>query len=488
MMKPCKILLAAIVSLLPLGSVWAQSDVRYQARDVEIVHEDDLLTVSMAVDLSVLEPDRNAQILLVPVLYGEGGSARLRPVGIYSRGRFYSLARSGRTATPLNAGDFQFYEKDKPDLLSYTDSLPYEDWMDGAFLRIDTEISGCCGAALGHAESEALAVYDEPEPEIIEFIPHFVYVRPEAEAVVKERSISGEAYVIFESGKSEVAPKYRNNETELAKIRSTIDSVRFDADIVITQISLCGYSSPEGKYAKNEELARKRTEAIRDYVSGLYNLPGDIYATASVAENWEGLRAAVEAADQLKNRDKILEIIDSDLDPDRKEAQIKAFSRDYSYLSKEIFPTLRRTDYQIRFTVRSYTTPEEILAMMRTRPYNLSLNEFFLLSQQYVTGTPEFNEVFATAAFVYPEDATANINAANAAMSVGDLESAARYLEKAGDSGLARYSRGLLEALRGHFEQAARYFTSAELSGVPQAGAQLSLVTAILDQQEQLAK
>lgn len=488
MKKTVITLLAAIVSLLVCGNAGAQADTRYAARNVEIVHEDDALTVSMNLHLSLLEPEKNAEIVLVPVLYNGDDALKLRPVSIYSRGRFYSLARAGRTATPLSTADLQFYVKDKPDVLSYTDSVPYEDWMDGASLRIDTEQSGCCGSFLGHAESEPIAKYEEPEPEIIEYVPDFVYVRPEAEAVVKERSISGEAYVIFKAGKSEVVPDYQDNEAELAKIRATIDSVRFDPDIIITEIALCGYSSPDGKFAKNGELAQKRTEAIRDYVSGLYNLPDDLYSTESVAENWEGLRAAVEASDQLKNRDKILDIIDSDIDPDKKEAKLKAFSKDYNYLSKEIFPTLRRTDYRIRFTVRSYTTTAEILDIMRTRPYNLSLNEFFLLSQEYSTGTPAFNEVFATAAIIYPNDETANINAANAAMSVGDLNRASRYLDRAGDSALARYSKGLLEGLRGNFTQAAKYFSSAELSGVPQASAQLSLVKAILAQQELLKK
>ena len=484
MKKIATYILAAAALLIAGLSARAQSDTRYTAKNVSLTHEEEVLQVAMDLDLSVLEPDRDATVMLVPVLYHGDDAVRLRPVGIYSRGRFYRIARATRNAEPLHPGDLQFYEKDCPDILAYMDSVPYEEWMDGASLRIDTEVTGCCDRALYSSSGPVLARYEEPEPAPIPFVANYVYVRPDASVEVKERSISGEAYVVFKAGRSEVETGYQNNEAELAKIRATIDSVRVDEDIVITMIALRGYSSPDGKYAKNDELSRKRTESIRGYVSGLYNLPGDIYRTESVAENWDGLRAAVEASDQLKNREKILEIIDSDLDPDKKEARLKGFSKDYNYLSKEIFPLLRRTDYRISYTVRTYTTSEEIRQIMHTRPQNLSINEFFLLSQDYRPGTPEFNEVFAVMARVYPDDETANINAANAAMSMGDYTRAARYLELSGDSAIARYTKGVYEALQGRYETAAKYFASAEVSGVSEASGALSLVHSILARRE----
>lgn len=479
-----KTILSAAVLLFAGLSARAQSDTRIAVENVALTHEEDILHVVMDIDLSVIDPDRSETVTLIPVLYHGEDQAKMPPVGIYSRGRFYQLARAQRTADPVKPGEFVYRDKDCPEKLHYGVNLAYEEWMDGASLRIDTQVTGCCEKSLYSQTGPVLARYEEPEPEPIAFVPKYVYIRPDATVEVKERSISGEAYVVFQAGKSEVVPTYKANEAELAKIRATIDSVRVDEDIIITMIALRGYSSPDGKYAKNDELSRKRTESIRGYVSGLYSLPGDIYRTESVAENWEGLRAAVEASDKLKNREKILEIIDADLDPDKKEARIKAFAKDYNYLSKEIFPLLRRTDYRISYTVRTYTTTDEIRQIMQTRPQNLSINEFFLLSQDYRPGTREFNEVFAVMARVYPGDPTANINAANAAMTVGDYARAARYLELAGDGSVARYTRGVLEALQGNYQQAAKYFTSSEVSGVSEATAALANVKAILAREE----
>ena len=87
----------------------------------------------------------------------------------------------------------------------------------------------------------------------------------------------------------------------------------------------------------------------------------------------------------------------------------------------------------ITYEVRKYTDVNEIRQVFKTRPQNLSLNELFLLSQSYQPGSPEFDEVFDVAVRMFPEDPTANINAASASISRGDLDSAAKFLNRVGD-------------------------------------------------------
>ena len=232
----------------------------------------------------------------------------------------------------------------------------------------------------------------------------------------------------------------------------------------------------------NQNLSEKRVEAIRAYVEALFELPEDMWHAEAAGENWEGFRAAVEAATNLPNKAKILELIDSDLEPDRKEYKISKFSRDYKIIFNDIYPMLRRTDYKVMYTVRSYTSVEEVRQILETKPWNLSLKEFFLAAEGLEPGTPEFNKVFSIAARVFPDDPVAQINAANSAMAMGDLDSAAVLLERAGDSPEARYAKGVLAALREDWETAARYFSSADLSGLDKAAEALAVVQKILEQ------
>ncbi len=471
-----------LIALAAAVSAYAQNPVS----NPTLTHDGDNMVVTMDLDLSKIAP--KGSVSLIPVLFKGDYSETLSPVGVYGRNLYYSLARQERKEPPFEDAGMQYLLKDAPKTLPYSCTIPYADWMDGASLRVDTETVKCCGRGSDLAQGEPIAKFEDPMPKLIEYTPVFLHVRPEAEAVVKERSVSGEAYVIFPSGKTAVDPKFKSNKSELDKIRATIDSVRIDPDIQITGIALKGYSSPEGKYASNEKLSIARTESIKQYVSGLFDsIDENVFKAEAVAENWDGLRAAIEASDYA-NKAKLIEVIDSNLAPDKKEARLKSkFAKDWKKMSADIFPLLRRTDYKVGFTVRSYTTPEEIRQVMKTKPQNLSINEFFLAAQGYEPGTPEFNEVFGIAAAVYPNDPVANLNAANAAMGLGLYERAANYLERAGESPKARYTRGVLAALTENFDEALSQFNSAAKSGVKEAKQAAELVKSIIDQRAELA-
>ncbi|MBR6346864.1 MAG: DUF3868 domain-containing protein [Bacteroidales bacterium] len=479
--------ITAVVAALMVGAVaFAQS---VKVNDAVLEHNEDRLDIAFNVNMEDIDPSGNNAAILIPVLFNGSDSLSLAPIEVYGRRQYIHIQRAVRDSEPFENENYKFSVRDMPENLEYKDTVAWAGWMDGASLRLDAWKSNCCGKGSLNLvdKGEPFATYEEPMPPIIVYTPNYIWLHPTAEAVVKERSVSGEAYVVFPSGKSAVDPAYRKNSEELQKIRNTIDSVRVDPDITIKEVVLKGYSSPEGKYSSNEKLSEQRTEAIREYVSGLFEMPEDVFHAESVAENWDGLRAEV-AATEWKNRDKLLEIIDSDLDPDKKEARLKSkYPKDWKKLSNEIFPLLRRTDYKVGFTVRSYTTADEIREIMRTKPQNLSINEFFLASEGYASGTAEFNEVFAIAAEVFPDDPVANVNAANAAMTVGDLDGAERYLELAGDDANVRYTRGVLAALRDDMETAQKYFASAELSGVKQAKAARELVESIIAQRAELA-
>ncbi|MBR1887831.1 MAG: hypothetical protein IJ813_05135 [Bacteroidales bacterium] len=148
---------------------------------------------------------------------------------------------------------------------------------------------------------------------------------------------------------------------------------------------------------------------------------------------------------------------------------------------KDVFPLLRRTDYRVSYTVRSYTTTEDARRILRTAPDKLSITEFFLAAKGYEMGTYEFDEVFKIAARIYPDNEVVNINAANAAMSLGSLQAAEGYLQRAGDSPVARYTKGVLCALQEDWEGAVMFFTSAKASGVPEADAALTVAKELLE-------
>lgn len=463
MKKICYIMLA----LLGMGVVAeAQTPKQPVVNGVAISHfkmerNGGYIAVDMMLDFSDLDVDANRAVLLTPRLVNGADSLDLPAVGIYSRRRYYFYVRNGESM--LSGSEEQSYKaSQKPDSLLYNKVVPYAGWMNGATLSLHREDYGCCHTLLA-AQNGMLGRHIEA------FFPTLVYVSPAAERV-KSRSLEGSAYIDFPVNKTVIYPDYRRNTAELGKIQATIDSVRNDRDITITSVWLKGYASPESPYAHNKGLAIGRTAALKQYLGQLYNFSPGIIQTDYEPEDWKGLRRYVEQTN-LAHRTEILAIIDSDMEPDAKEWKIKkTYPEDYRFLLQNCYPALRHTDYRIAYNIRSYSNVEEIKNVLKVQPQKLSLNEFYLVAQEYEPGTDEFSEVYETAVRMYPTDETANLNAANAAMRRGDLDGAERYLAKAGQSPEAVYTRGALAIRKQDYDTARRYLGEAKALGVEQAG------------------
>lgn len=433
---------------------------------VNLTHDGKYMSVDMTLGLEELKVDGNRAVLLTPLLVNGADSVELPSVGVYGRRRYYFYVRNGESML-TGKEEMSYKASDKPKSLIYNKVLPYQEWMNGAELSLRRSDYGCCHTLLA-GQAGTLGNFTET----VAFFPELVYVRPAAETV-KHRSLEGSAFIDFPVNRTEINPEYRRNTVELGKIRSTIDSVRGDRDVTITQVWLKGYASPESPYAHNKELAIGRTEALKVYIQQLYKFEEGVISTDYEPEDWAGLRRYVEQTN-LDHRTEILALIDSDMEPDAKEWKIKSsYPAEYRFLLQECYPALRHTDYRIAYDIRSYSNAEEIKRLVRTQPQKLSLNEFYIAAQEYEPGSDEFAEVFETAVRMYPSDETANLNAANAAMRRGDLDGAERYLAKSGNTPEAVYARGALAIRRGDYDAARRYLNEAKTLGVEQAAATL---------------
>ena len=309
-------------------------------------------------------------------------------------------------------------------------------------------------------------------------MPTVAFVSPAVEAV-KNRAEEGRAYLDFPVNQTKIYPEYRRNPSELEKIKATVDVVKNDANTQITEIDITGYASPEGRYASNARLAQGRAEALKKYVMDSYGFKSDLFRVNSVAEDWDGLRDYV-AKSNLPRKDEILFIIDKDEnDLDLKEGRIKALDggKIYASLLQDCYPGLRHSDYTVRYVVRGFNV-EEAKQIIKTRPQQLSLQEMYLVAQTYAKGSKEFNEVFDVAVRMFPDDPTANINAAAIELQRGDLQQAARYLDKADAQASATLNnRGVLNLLQGDLDQAEINFKKAQSLGSAEAGANLKEVS-----------
>lgn len=459
----CYALLAAPMVMQAQDEAPRLGDRTIVVENMKVVHTDNNLVLDFDLNMDSLDLPANTRLVFTPVVQNRETSRAMGSVIVNGRRQDISFRRSGYRQYPDDVVSVR-RKNHTAQSVHYSAVLPYEDWMKNADVAFAEDLCGC-GDIL--AENTHV-VYRLRTP----FMP---FVRPAAEAR-KERREEGRAFIDFPVDKIELYPEYRNNPRELAKIIETINVVRNDKNTSITGIEIHGYASPESPYEHNAYLAENRARTLKDYVCRLMKLDNRIFSVSSTPEDWEGLRNYV-ASGNLKHKTQILAEIDNkQLNPDTKEWRIKmTYPEDYRFMLDNWYPALRHSDYVVKYTVRPFSV-EEAKEILKTKPQQLSLEEMFLVAQTYEPGSREFNEVMETAVRMYPDDPTANINAACTRMEQNDLEGARRYLDKAGNSPEATYARGVLAMKQGRTDEARRLLQQARDAGIINAQKNLDIL------------
>ena len=453
-----RLIITALAVVAAFSSAYAQPLKEYMTEPVDwkMFQKDGIMDVDLTVSLGSLDIRNNSLVTLTPRLVNDADTLLLSTVGFYSRRRWIYYERNEKRI-PDGFKDTSLKEKDMPDQWSWNESVPYSNWMNGAELELLRQVYGCCND-LKYEDVVKVCGYTRYEP-------RFIFVAPMMEQT-KTRHIKGSAYVDFPVSQTVIYPDYRNNKVEIGKILSTIDTLKSDGDIEIKSLAIKGFASPESPYENNTRLAKGRTQALKEYVSALYHFPENFILTSYEPENWEGLKEYVQAS-SISHKQEILDIIDiTDRDPDTKEWILKSrYPAEYKLLLADCYPGLRRSDYYIEYTIRSYQDIDEIERVFRQSPGKLSLHELYRLSSKYEEGSPEYERVFEVAVTLYPDDEVANLNAASSEMKAGRFDRVGRYLSKAGDSAEADYLRGVYSYLTDDNDSALAYFRKSADAG-----------------------
>lgn len=471
-----KIYLSAALMLVTLGTVTAGTPQDIPVRVVchDLVQKGD----SLYIDAEIYLPGQintNRSLTLTPVLESAGQREGLPSIRMNGKRRNKIYKREIALGNLDEVPHFAVLTSDDtPEhIVSYKMAIAWESWMKEARLVLQPDLCGCGKEVPASPLLIADKIRMRPT-ERYRVHPVFVYIKPQAETE-KHRAEAGTAYLDFQVGKTQILPDYRNNAAELSKIDATIHTVTADKNITLKGIALKGYASPEGSYASNQRLAIGRVQALRDYIRSKNDFPVSFFTLDAVAEDWDGFKTRAEADLDIPAHEEVLSIIDNDEEPDRKEAQLRALKGGtaYRYVLNVLFPSLRRSEYRIDYTVRFFTV-EEGREIIKTHPAQLSLSEMFAVANSYEPGSEEYNRIFDIAVRLYATDPIANLNAANIALAKDDLTAARQYLTKAGNSPEAIHARGILALLEDHLEEAGVLLRQAADAGIKEAETNLS--------------
>lgn len=451
---------------ITLTGVKKKQNTQMSIDNYQVTQTDQKTIVTMDFVLDLMEVKSARYRAFTPIIRSKDGSQMQRMKSLLVTGRVQDIIFERDGIDPLYIDNCETVrrEKDEPQRVSYTDLIDRAPWHKGAEVWLECDLCGCGDTLkseqvlLGRLKSD----------------PVFYFADSVPAPTKKVRNLHGTAFINFVVNRWEMKPDYMDNRRELRKITDTLDVMTADPNIFVKLIKIHGWASPESPYEHNRMLATNRAQSLTDYVRHAYNLPASVFAKPEATpENWIGLREAVEqlSLDVLPHRAEILDLIDDDtIEPDPKEWRIKAkYPQEYQYLLKNVYPHLRRSDYEITFEYKEFTL-DEAKEIYKTKPYQLSVRELWDVANTFEPGSDEYNRVIQTAVNLYPENTEVAVNLANIALQQNDLLKAETLLERAGDSAAADNARAVLYMKQGRWTDAEAALSRAQSKGLDVTG------------------
>ena len=287
------------------------------------------------------------------------------------------------------------------------------------------------------------------------------YITPDEELAPKVVSRHLSVYVDYPAGGVSVNPKYGNNRAELAKLEEHLKPLLQSGNGGVTKIRITGYASPDGSTKENERLAGNRSIRFKTYLQKQYNLPDNGLVTVDwVGEDWDGLKELIAKSDK-KYSGRVLAIFQLTDDPDNRRKQIRAMDNGavYKDIEKSFFGRLRRMELTVETKGQSIPVSDpQLIEQIYSQPEKVALTDFIRAASLYRPGTDQYREIYELAAYTYPSCAVVQLNAAAAALSQGDKESARYFFQQVGSDLRAYNNLGVLSLMDGDKEAAMSYF------------------------------
>ena len=270
-----------------------------------------------------------------------------------------------------------------------------------------------------------------------------------------------EAAVKFLIGQANLRGSELNSQT-IQDFIKTLKNIKNDEEsLVLNNIEVSAYASPDGSYSLNEKLAEKRSSVSEGYVN--QQLKQQKLATnvdtKFTAEDWEGFQALVTASN-LPDKDIILRVLSMYEDPEQREREIRNVAIVYKELADAVLPELRRARMVINYDVIG-RSDDAILALVDSDPSKLSLEELLYAANILATSDTQKQSILNNAIKYYPNNYRAYNNLGMLAMQQGDNDSAQRYLRQAlgidANAPEPNVNLGMLALQNGQFKDAEMY-------------------------------
>lgn len=416
--KSVSILYPAFFSMLLAGCATVKTDRQVYVSPVRTLTPDS--TSSVQVDVTVHVPEkafsRRSRLIVVPQLMQHDRMlAELTPV-------------------VLDAPIYQKKMERRKELEDYRD--PYAPWAQGvehnrAYDLVyrervfvpDSISAGQIVAVLSADGCGSCGVVDTIDVAYISNLPNLIepkkslqlnWIEPEFVIRPKVMKGRGEALLQFVINRYDINLSLGRNREEMNRMLGTLQGIVNDTLATLNSVSIYGMASADGPFAFNTTLSRNRANSARKWLENQLNINLEDNIRFSIGSRPEGWLPVLEAmrADRHPDTLQVKNILDkyNAENDDVAERYIRRLACwpdiRAKYLQKD-----RKVEYEYTYTIKSFTTDEELLSFYATRPD--AFNEEELLRVSTLKQTPEEKkEVYQTILHYFPESQVAANNLA----------------------------------------------------------------------------
>jgi len=458
-------------------------EVKYETTPPILSEKGDSVTVTIKGTFPQKYFARKAAMQYQPVLVYTGGQTELKPITLKGE----KVTGEGIPIKYKEGGSF-----------TYTTTFPYKPEMNTSMLTVAPVIYEAKEKTYTKKNEikEKAKFIELPSRDLV---PGVIYtptrIMLDENTLVadhgyqKEVIVSKTGMVYFKKNKYDLDLKYGLNKTDPAKNALGDVGNFIHQGWKIKSIDMNGWASPEGEETFNANLSENRSktgqkwltdqfqawakEANKDNkdkkaVKAAVEAAGkDVNVTlAHHGPDWNGFLKEVQNSD-LKDKDKILNVVNSADDPKKKEQEIRNMILIYPQIEEKLLPPLRRCEvtanlYEPRFT------DEELSKYAISDPSKLKVEE--LLYAGTLTTDPATKlTIYDNAAKQYPNNWKALNNAASANIAKGNYAKANDYLVKAQgiapNNGIIENNIGVVAAKQKDFKKAEAQFKKAQQLG-----------------------
>jgi len=294
------------------------------------------------------------------------------------------------------------------------------------------------------------------------------------------------AQINYDKGKSIVKPAELKDK-DIVDFTNWLAAAQANPKIAIKTINVTGYASPEGEVAKNDNLSNDRAAAGKKVSMDLAKkakndkAQTEVYVLSGRGEDYEGFKRELQASTMNEDeKNLVIRVLEMHQDPATRETEMRNMGKTFTYLDKNIFPKLRRSEITTVYDLTGYSD-EELKAVSKATPDSLDLEEL-LFTATLTTDLNEKLRLYQVAMKNYPTDHRTHNNVGAILYMQNKMSEAKMHFEKANSLKENAISKNNLAAVAGASGDRAK---AKQLLGQAKgAGSEVSYNMGILNIQE----